>query len=251
VEVKFTHSGQWDEIYVRLRLSLRGLALQRREHRMSTINAMRPVRGPVTSVDGFREDRAWAVTGAIVLLASSLPLLQAASSLVPSSDGITVYDTVNNVTWLADFNLPASNRFGIPVCAQTNVGVHVCINPSGSMNYGAAAAWVAAMNAANYLGHSNWQLPTTPLLDSSCGKTGPNGQSFGFGCTAGALDTIYNNVGLKPPNTAVPIPPGKTGPFSNVQPYLYWSQSVSSAGTTSGNATFSFATGLAGSQYAA
>jgi len=168
------------------------------------------------------------------------------AQLIPTTDGTQVYDAVNNITWIADFNLPASNRFGIPVCSGTNVGIQTCVNASGSMNYGAAAAWVAAMNAANYLGHNNWQLPTTPLLDNTCGKTGPNGQSFGFGCTAGALDTVYNNLGLKPPNTAVPIPANTAGPFSNVQPYLYWSQSVSSAGASSGNATFSFATGWQG-----
>ena len=179
------------------------------------------------------------------------------ATLVLSADGITVSDTVNNITWLADFNLPAGNRFGIPLCTGANVGVQTCINPSGSMNYGTAAAWVAAMNAANYLGHNNWQLPTTPLLDNTCGKTGPNGASFGFGCTAGALDTVYNNLGLKSPGTAVPIPantppPITAGPFnaelyfSNVQPYLYWSQSVASAGASSGNATFSFATGWQG-----
>ena len=49
------------------------------------------------------------------------------------------------------------------------------------------ATYVAAMNAADYLGHSNWQLPTTPIRDTNCAKTGPNGASFGFGCTAGAL----------------------------------------------------------------
>jgi uncharacterized protein (TIGR03437 family) len=187
-----------------------------------------------------------AIIGAVALFACALSPLLSGATLVLSADGITVYDATNNITWLADFNLPASNRFGIPVCTGTNVGVQTCINPSGSMNYGAAAAWVAAMNAANYLGHSNWQLPTTPLVDNTCGKTGPTGQNFGFGCTAGALDTIYNSVGLKPPNTAVPIPANTVGPFGNVQPYLYWSQSVSSAGASSGNATFSFATGWQG-----
>src|SRR5258708_6676881 len=100
------------------------------------------------------------------------------------------------------------------------------------------------MNAANYLGQNNWQLPTTPLVDKTCAKTGPNGGSFGFGCTAGALDTAYNAVGLKPPNTAVPIPNNTVGPFGNFQPYLYWSQS--NAGQNQGNATFSFATGWQG-----
>ena len=32
-----------------------------------------------------------------------------------------------SIFYFPDFNLPASNRFGIPVCAQTNVGVHACI----------------------------------------------------------------------------------------------------------------------------
>ena len=182
----------------------------------------------------------------MVLVCHALLNLQAGSTLILSTDGLTVYDSANGITWLANANLPASNRFGIPACTGNNVGVQTCINASGSMNYNTAAAWVAAMNAANYLGHNNWQLPTTPLNDSNCGKTGPTGQNFGFGCTAGALNTIYNSVGLKSPNTAVPIPANTAGPFSDVQPYLYWSQSVSSAGSSSGNATFSFATGWQG-----
>jgi len=112
------------------------------------------------------------------------------------------------------------------------------------MNYGAAAAWVAAMNANNYLGHNNWQLPTTPPIDGNCGKTGPTGDSFGFGCTAGALDSLYNGLGLKSPNTAVAIPANTVGPFSNIRPYLYWSQT--NAGAQTGNSTFSFATGWQG-----
>ena len=112
------------------------------------------------------------------------------------------------------------------------------------MNYQAAVAWVNAMNAANYLGHSNWQLPTTPNLDASCGRTGPNGNSFGFGCTASAFASLYNALGLKAPNTAVPIPNNAVGPFSNFQPYLYWSQT--GAPPPAGNETFSFATGWQG-----
>ena len=93
---------------------------------------------------------------------------QADSGLTPSPDGLTVYDTANGITWLADFNLGASNRFGLPLCATTSSTVP-CVNPSGSMNWVGAIAWVAAMNAANYLGHSDWQLPTTPLIDHGCG----------------------------------------------------------------------------------
>lgn len=176
-----------------------------------------------------------------IALASAAPTTAA---LQPGSDGLTVYDTVNNITWLADANTPATNHFGLAVCNGTSPGIRTCVNASGSMNYGAAVAWVAAMNAANYLGHSDWQLPTTPTVDKTCPKVGPNGGSFGFGCTLGALDSLYNTLGFKPPNTTVPIPANTVGPFSNIQPYLYWSRT--SAGATQGNATFSFATGWQG-----
>jgi hypothetical protein len=42
------------------------------------------------------------------------------------------------------------------------------------MNYNAAAAWVAAMNAANYLGHNNWQLPTTAIFVASRFHSAPH-----------------------------------------------------------------------------
>ena len=180
------------------------------------------------------------IVAALVLAACGLSPLHAA--LIPSADGLTVYDTVNNVTWLADFNLPADNRFTLPLCAPSNTAP--CVNASGSMNYASAAAWVAALNAANYLGHTNWQLPTTPTTDRGCTKTGPNGNSFSFGCSASALGSLYYNaLALHAPDTAVPIPASTAGPFRNLQPYLYWSR-TSQGGN--GFSTFSFDTGWQG-----
>ena len=170
--------------------------------------------------------------------------LQAASSLQLSADGLTVYDSVNNITWLADANLPASIRFGLPLCTGNSLR-GTCINPSGSMNYPSASAWITAMNLAKFLGHTNWQLPTTPLNDRNCGRTGPTGNNFGFGCTAGAMASLYNQMGLQSPNTAVLIPANTVGPFRNLQPYLYWSASDGSS-PSEGHATFSFATGWQG-----
>jgi len=185
--------------------------------------------------------------GAVALGACALSPLQASATLLLSPDGTTVYDVMNNVSWLADANLAATNRFGLPLC--TGSGTQPCVNPSGLMTYRAAAAWVTAMNAANYLGHSNWQLPTTPSTDSSCPKTGPHGNSFGFNCTASALGSLYYKaLGLEAPNTAVPIPNNTVGPFSNFQPYLYWSQT--SGGQAGGYATFSFNSGFQGANTA-
>jgi len=51
----------------------------------------------------------------------------------------------------------------------------VGIQQNGMMDYPTAQAWVRALNAYNngqgYLGHTNWQLPASPMLDSSCGST--------------------------------------------------------------------------------
>lgn len=180
-----------------------------------------------------------AAGGPVTITATSEGIRGTASVTIETA---TVYDATNNISWLADANLPASNRFGIPLC--TGTGNQTCINASGSMRYEAVLAWVAAMNAANYLGHSNWLIPTSPVTDNNCGRRGPNGNSFGFGCTLSALSTLYNGLGLLPPNAAVPVTTGTVGPFSNVQPYLYWSQTV--APTNQGNSTFSFATGWQG-----
>ncbi len=164
------------------------------------------------------------------------------SYLIP--DGQTVYDVANQVTWLADANLGKSFRFGLPLCATSSeVG---CVNASGSMNYGSATAWVAAMNAAHYLGHSNWQLPTTPMMEPCAGKPGSGGNSFGFDCEANALGYLYYTaLGFKAPNTAVPIPFDIVWPFVNFQPGLYWS-GTHGDGANLSMAVFSFANGAQG-----
>jgi hypothetical protein len=169
--------------------------------------------------------------------------------LLLSLDGTTVYDAANNVSWLADFNLPASNRFGLPLCSSAGTDPKSCINASGSMSYQAAAAWVTAMNAANYLGHSNWQLPTTPSVDPNCPFSGQHGNSFAFDCSSSAFGSLYYSaLGLKAPNTAVPIPDTQAGAFHNFQPYIYWSQTPGAGQSAGGGgyATFSFANGFQG-----
>jgi len=191
--------------------------------------------------------------GIIALGACGLPSQQANAALVLSADGITVYDTVHNVTWLVDTNLPARNRFGVPVCSGP-IDTKTCVNPSGSMSYQAATAWVKAMNAANYLGRSNWQIPNTPILDSTCSFVGPQNNSFGWGCSASALGWLYYTaLGLSAPNTAVPVVNIKSGPFNNFQPDLYWSQTSlpQPTGDASCCGTFSFNNGWQGSNIAA
>ena len=151
--------------------------------------------------------------------------------LVLIPNGETVYDVVNHVTWLTDANLPARQRFGLPLC-EGNTPIARCVFGSGIMDYQSATAWILAMNKANYQGHSNWQVPTTPsapATDPSCPGKGTDGNSFGFGCNANALGYLYYKaLGFQAPNTAVPIPPNRVGPFRNFQPQAYWSNDTQS-----------------------
>jgi hypothetical protein len=161
------------------------------------------------------------------------------SGLIAQEGGRTVHDARLAVTWLADANLAATQTFGVPN-----------INQSGSMNYASAVLWVAAMNAFNhgagYLGHNNWQLPTVPDVDRTCGITGRHGESFGFNCSGSALGSLYYvSLGLREPDSAVPPSQNRVGLFQNFQPYVYWSKSAA-ADPKQGFVSFSFNTGFQG-----
>lgn len=167
----------------------------------------------------------------------------AGAPLVPAADGQSIHDPNLHVTWLADGNLAGKETFGV-----SN------INKDGSMDYATAVKWVAAMNASDggrgYLGHNNWQLPTAPATDTTCAHTGRHGESFGFHCSGSALGSLYYiSLGLHEPNTAVPMPANKVGPFKDFQPYLYWSESPA-ADPKQGFVSFSFNTGFQGANVA-
>ena len=117
------------------------------------------------------------------------------------------------------------------------------------MSYQSAVAWIHAMDAAHYLGRSTWQLPTTPNAEphsgTICPRLGPrpNRIRFGFDCADNGLGSLfYTDLRLTAPNTAVPIPANTVGPFSNLQPYLYWSKTPGKGGHSS----FSFGNGFVG-----
>jgi len=178
-----------------------------------------------------------------VLISSLIVAPRANAKLIPSPDGLTVYDTHLQVMWLADANLAGTSagQFGVQN-----------ITPGGSMDYKAANQWVAALNGLNsgagYLGHNSWQLPTMPNYDPNCSATGPlpYQNSFGYSCLNSDMGSLfYQSLSLQYPNTAVPIPDNRVGPFKNFQPYLYWS-TIDSQNPTAGYRTFSFNTGWEG-----
>ena len=156
-----------------------------------------------------------------------------------------VFDPNQNVCWLANANLAAD------AAMQATLGVSG-INPNGSMDFASAQKWVAALNAfgkgAGYLGHNNWQLPVTAMVDKTCADTGTFGGSFGPQCTTSALGNLFTEgLGLVFPGSVAPIFSVAVGPMHNLKESYYWT--VQNNGGTSGTSNggqevFSFSAGI-------
>ena len=152
--------------------------------------------------------------------------------------GQVFYESSQNVSWLANANLAGDPK----VRAEMRIAG---VEPNGMMDYPTAQNWVAGLNAYNHsagwLGHNNWQLPDSPMLDSTCGALGPQGASFGGLCQNSTLGHLYyvtlkrmipNNVA---PDVGVPI-----GPFQHMQLSYYW---TGATGGLHGRKVFSFSSG--------
>ena len=132
--------------------------------------------------------------------------------LVTDPDYVDVND-VKGATWLANADLAATKHFG----------VHG-INDDGSMTWQTALKWVAAMNSADYKGHSNWTLPLTPDTDPNGTIINPTYKAtFGFNCDAGGMGHLfYDEFGGVAGESISDIHNANTALFNNFQPYLYW-----------------------------
>lgn len=175
----------------------------------------------------------------VLSAAGSILAIGATSGQTPQDgNGQIVYDSNQNVYWLANANLAADST------VRAKMGV-AGIEPNGMMDYPTAQRWVAALNAydhqSGWLGHHDWQLPDTPMLDSTCGALGHQGASFGGLCQGNPLGSLYY-VTLKrmiPSNVApdfgVPV-----GPFQHMQLSYYW---TGATGGLHGRKVFSFGAG--------
>ena len=139
--------------------------------------------------------KTWVAAAAVVTLSGA-----AQAALVDRGGGM-IYDTVRNITWLANMNV------------------------TGLMNWGTASTWA---NNLVYGGFSDWRLPTLNPADTSC--TGGFGVGVGYNCTGGELsglfvtdlgnkadESVLNQVGDTPEQIA------NLALFSNVQSDYYWS----------------------------
>ena len=182
------------------------------------------------------------ITQAILTVAAlGISLFSATSAyaaLLSRLNGQAVYDSDLNVTWLTNANLAATNTFGVSG-----------INLDGSMTWNTAQTWIAAMNATSYLGFNDWRLPVTGPVNGAFFNYSPSfigSTDDGFNISApgtvyaGSKASemaylFYNELGNKnycdptasTATTCVGPQAGwglnNTGPFTNFQSTLYWS----------------------------
>ena len=156
---------------------------------------------------------------AIRTLAIAAALLAGAASaqaaLVNRGGGM-IYDTTQNLTWLADMNYARTSGYA-------DVGL---------MTWAAAGEWA---NNLVYGGFSDWRLPTLNSGDTSCSENFNVGGGFprqylGYNCTGGEMSRLFvADLGNKA-RESVLNPTGDTAEqianlalFGNVQSYAYWS----------------------------
>jgi hypothetical protein len=153
--------------------------------------------------------------------------MSANAALVERAGGLAFYDTVLNVTWLANANLAQTETFGVEG-----------IKESGFMTRDKSFEWIAAMNTASYLGVNDWRLPT--WTDS--GPTGCDFSYSGTDCgwnadtsTGEMASLFYDTLGnLALYDTAGNFPQSgygltNSGPFANIQSYYYWADTESAS----------------------
>lgn len=162
---------------------------------------------------------------------SSLSPAAANAALITSLGGQGVYDSDRNITWLANANLAATETFGVSGIYSRTLGASG-ITISGFMSWDTAQSWIAAMNNANYLGFSDWRLPTvTDTGTQGCEQMAYGGTDCGYNvdtATGELAHLYYDELGNKAfYDTSGAYQPGfglvNKGPFINFQNSYYWS----------------------------
>ncbi|MCV6614520.1 MAG: DUF1566 domain-containing protein [Cellvibrionaceae bacterium] len=172
------------------------------------------------------------------------------AALIDHGNGL-LSDTVQNVTWLQDANLvktscdannalwQAFDPLALPLAQRSgNTKQEICDglggNAGGQLNWYEAGAWVALLNAQNYLGYNDWRLPNVVQPDASCSDTDGNGQNYGYRCTGSEFGHLFAApapAGLGNPNNlddnchsggSSPFCLQNTGLFNNMQSEHYF-----------------------------
>ena len=132
------------------------------------------------------------------ILLCSAGQANATDTLISELNGQVVYDQTTNLSWIANANLAGINTFGV----------------SGFINlmtWDTAHNWIAAMDAAHYLGYSDWRLPTSDTCT-------------GYNCTGSEMGNLfYNGLGQVAGQNIYTTHNANLSLFQNVRSGYHWS----------------------------
>ncbi len=126
---------------------------------------------------------------------------------------LQVYDDVLDISWMQDTNFVQTSCFANNALWQAfdlttianNSGrskAQIC-SDGGALNWYEAEAWIAHLNANNYLGVNTWRqwAVPDPTNDTTCDLQNAGGTDidWGYNCTASELGHLFN-VTLGNPN---------------------------------------------------
>ena len=171
-------------------------------------------------------------------------------------NGLVTDDTLD-ITWMKDANLvktscDANNALwqafdpsALPAIEQSGqTKIQIC-TINGKLNWFEAEAWIAVLNAQNYLGHNDWRQPLIAQPDAACSfqdaHAGFPDQGRGYNCANVGSElnhlfyTSLNNPNQLDDNCVGAIPHcfQNTAPFDNPQFSSYWGGSVFAPDTNS------------------
>lgn len=119
----------------------------------------------------------------------------AQATLMPTLGGQVVNDTDLNITWLADANYSKTSGY----------------DSDGLMTWSQAQSWITSLNTANYLGFSDWRLPTS----DTCVR---------YNCTGSEMGHLfYTELGGVAGNSILTSGDPDLVLFQNLQSNYYWS----------------------------
>jgi hypothetical protein len=166
------------------------------------------------------------ILGLAVVSLMAAPAAHAA--MIATDGGLGVYDSTNNVTWVSNANLFASQYGAVSTIIadanSANGGAGLASGKvsssdfvsTGVMTWAGANAWVYYLDAIDYGGSKLWALPTTVEAASSA-TVNPLPSSSQLAML------FYGSLGGTGGSGFLSTLNGSSALFSNFQSFAYWS----------------------------
>ena len=141
----------------------------------------------------------------------------ALGELQSRAGGTMVYDSLQDITWLADANYASTEM--ARNCGEQPLPGGI-VDPDGGMDWYTAVAWVENLE---FGGYDDWRLPRTAQPDPTCDDQSPVVDSYGFDCTGSELGHLfYVGLGGEAGRSITEVNNENFELFENIVTRTYW-----------------------------